>query len=104
MLAGVPRYLDGPDAWVLPVGIVGTEAMCPIDEDALHRVRIEIHVGRPFEGRVLRQRAGGDRRLMMDAIGLAIAELLPPAYRGAYADRSPDLAVAQGVLIDARPG
>jgi hypothetical protein len=39
----------------------------------------------------------------MDAVGLAIAELLPPEYRGAYADRSPDLAVARGVLMDARP-
>jgi hypothetical protein len=26
----------------------------------------------------------GDRRLMMDAIGFAVAELLPHKYRGVY--------------------
>jgi 1-acyl-sn-glycerol-3-phosphate acyltransferase len=103
VLAGVARYLDGPDAWVLPVGIVGTEGMFPIGEDAFHRFRIEIRVGRPFEGSFLRKGARGDRRLMMDAVGLAIAELLPAEYRGAYGDTKADLAAAQRVLGDARP-
>ena len=35
-------------------------------------------VGRPIRATALRERADGDRRIMMDAIGLAIAELLPP--------------------------
>src|SRR6185436_12383803 len=30
MLAGATRYLDGPEAWVLPVGITGTEELFPI--------------------------------------------------------------------------
>lgn len=102
VLAGAARYLDGPDAWVLPVGIVGTEAMFPIGEDALHRGRVEVRVGRPFEGSVLRKQAGGDRRLMMDAVGLAIAELLPAEYRGAYGDTGAGLAMARRVLVDAR--
>ena len=29
MLAGATRYLDGPDTYVLPVGITGTEALFP---------------------------------------------------------------------------
>lgn len=46
-------------------------------------------------------RAAGDRRLVMDAIGFAVAEILPPEYRGAYQDveNYPDL---KRVLDDAR--
>ena len=102
LLTGAARYLEGPDAWVLPVGIVGTDAMFPIGEEVLHRVRIEIQVGRPFGGRVLQKLAGGDRQVMMNAIGLAIAELLPAAYQGAYRDERAELAEAEGVLVSAR--
>jgi 1-acyl-sn-glycerol-3-phosphate acyltransferase len=84
LLAGVLRYVEGDDTWVLPVGITGTETLFPIGEDALHPVRIVARVGRPFEARLLRERAGGDRRVMMDEVGRAIAALLPPPYRGAY--------------------
>jgi hypothetical protein len=35
---------------------------------------------------------------MMDAISLAIAERLPPEYRGAYADDAPDLDEARALL------
>jgi 1-acyl-sn-glycerol-3-phosphate acyltransferase len=86
MLAGVTRYLESPGTLVLPVGIVGTEALFPIGEDTLHPVRIEVRVGRPIEAQELRERAGGDRRLMMDRVGLAVAALLPREYRGAYGD------------------
>jgi len=34
----------------------------------------------------LEARAGGNRRLMMDAVGVAIAALLPEEYRGVYGD------------------
>jgi 1-acyl-sn-glycerol-3-phosphate acyltransferase len=96
-LSAASRYLDGPDCLVLPVGIVGSEAMFPIGEDALYAVRVVIRVGRPFEAGLLRGLARGDRRLMMDAVGLAIADLLPPEYRGAYADDAPDLDDARAV-------
>ncbi|MEP6916771.1 MAG: lysophospholipid acyltransferase family protein, partial [Acidobacteriota bacterium] len=102
VLAGVARYLDDPEAWVLPVGIVGTDAMFPIGEDGLHRVRIDIRIGAPIQGRTLRQHAGADRRLMMDAAGLAIADLLPAEYRGHYGDRAVDLSAARRVLSRAR--
>ena len=86
MLPGASRYLAGPDTWVLPIGIIGTEALFPIGEDTLHTVRIVARAGPAMESRLLLERADGNRRLMMDVIGLAIAELLPPHYRGVYGD------------------
>jgi 1-acyl-sn-glycerol-3-phosphate acyltransferase len=100
ILAGVTRYLEGPGTWVLPVGIVGSEELFPIGDEKIHPVRIVTRVGRPIQATALRERADGDRRIMMDAIGLAIAELLPPEYRGAYADNVPDLGAARRVLRD----
>ena len=58
-------------------------------------------VGRPIRADALIRRADGDRRLVMDAIGLAIAELLPPAYRGVYGDAGHH-AAARDLLCDAR--
>ena len=57
-------------------------------------------VGRPIPASVLRKRSDGDRRIMMDAVGLAIAELLPVEYQGAYAENVPHLGVARRVLHD----
>lgn len=85
-LAGVARYLEGPAAWVLPVGITGTEALFPVGDETIHLVPIHACVGRPVPVETLRARAGSDRRAVMDVIGRAIAELLPPAYRGVYGD------------------
>ena len=100
MLAGAARYLDGPDVPVLPVGIVGTEALFPVDAEALHRVTVTITTGAPLASSALREAAGRDRQLMMDAIGTAIAELLPAEYRGAYGDA--DLTAARRVLDQVR--
>ena len=64
MLAGVTRYLEVPGTTVLPVGIVGTEALFPIGEDALHPVRVEVRVGHPIDAqddpRAVRRRSPGD--------------------------------------------
>ena len=84
MLPAVTRYLDVPDVRVLPVGIVGTEALFPIGDDALHPVRIDVCVGPPIDVEQLRTTASGDRRVIMDTVGRAIANLLPNEYRGAY--------------------
>ena len=86
MLAGASRYIDVPGTVVLPVGIVGSEEMYPIGDDTLYPVRIVTSVGRPVAAQALRERANGDRRVMTDAVGLAVAAQLPPAYRGAYQD------------------
>jgi 1-acyl-sn-glycerol-3-phosphate acyltransferase len=86
MLAGVARYLEVPDTWVLPVGLTGSEALFPVDTPAPRPARVAAQLGRPFKARTLLDRAAGDRRLVMDAIGIAIAEALPREYRGVYGD------------------
>jgi 1-acyl-sn-glycerol-3-phosphate acyltransferase len=100
MLPGVTRYLDGPDTWVLPVGIIGTEALFPVGDDTLHPVRCVTRVGRPIAAAAHRERTDGDRRLMMDGVGLAIAALLPPGYQGAYGGNGADLGDARRLLGD----
>jgi 1-acyl-sn-glycerol-3-phosphate acyltransferase len=98
LLSGVTRYLDGPDVLILPVGIAGTEALYPIGEDALHPVRAVATAGRPIPAGILRERAGGDRRLIMDVVGLAIARVLPESYHGKYAAAEPGLETARKLL------
>jgi len=83
-LAGVARYVDCAPSWVVPIGLAGTERLFPIDGDALNPVPITVAIGRPVEAHVLVDRTRGNRRTLMDCLGFAIADLLPPAYRGVY--------------------
>lgn len=85
LLPGTARYLELPGTWVLPIGISGTEKLFPIDDAALHPVPIEMNIGRPMLASDLQDRFRRDRRLTMDCIGRAVAELLPAPYRGVYA-------------------
>ena len=87
-LPGTARYLEAPETWLLPVGIAGTEKLFPIDACALNAVPISISIGRPIPASVLTDRFRRDRRLMMDHVGHAVADLLPPEYRGVYGTRS----------------
>jgi 1-acyl-sn-glycerol-3-phosphate acyltransferase len=100
MLAAVSRYLDDSDAWVLPVGIAGTEALFPIGDHEIHPVRIVARIGRPMRAAELERWAAGNRRLMMDAVGVAIAALLPEDYRGAYGDEVTGLEEARVIARD----
>jgi 1-acyl-sn-glycerol-3-phosphate acyltransferase len=84
LLAGVARYLDAPDVWVVPMGLTGTEKLFPIGEATLNPVPLTLGIGEPIAANVLRRTASGNRQAMMDAIGVAIANLLPRSYRGAY--------------------
>jgi 1-acyl-sn-glycerol-3-phosphate acyltransferase len=86
MLPGVARYLDVPGTWVLPVGLSGPEALFPVEHDTLRPSKVVVHLGAPIRADALVAAADADRRLIMDAIGLAVAELVPPEYRGVYAD------------------
>ncbi len=86
-LSGTARYLECPGTWVLPIGIIGTEKLFPIDAAGVHPVPITMNVGRPMPASDLRERFRQDRRMMMDGVGRAVADLLPPDYRGVY--RSP---------------
>jgi 1-acyl-sn-glycerol-3-phosphate acyltransferase len=88
LLAGVARYLEPPDVWVVPMALTGTERLFPIGEDALNPVPITLTIGQPMPASELRERARGDRQRMMDEVGAAIAKLLPTEYRGAYGESS----------------
>jgi 1-acyl-sn-glycerol-3-phosphate acyltransferase len=100
MLPAVSRYLDYPGAWVLPVGIAGTEALFPIGDHEIHPVRIVTRIGRPVRASTLDERTLGNRRLMMDVVGVVIAALLPEEYRGAYGDRAEDFDEARAIARD----
>ena len=102
MLVGAARYLEGPDTWILPVAIAGSDALFPIGSGALHPVRIVVRIGAPFASQTLSAHAGGDRRLIMDAIGLAVAELLPTKYQGVYGQDRGALAAARRALAETR--
>lgn len=86
MLPAAARYLEGPPAWVLPVGLTGPESLFPIDGARLQPTRITMTVGQPIRSDALLAQAEGDRRVAMDALGMAIAALLPAEYRGVYSD------------------
>jgi len=97
MMKGVDRYLDPAGTLVMPVGIIGSDEMYPIGDDTLYPVRIVVSLGRPVDAQALRERSNGDGRVMMDVVGLAVASLLPPEYRGAYDDPA-SLGEAQAVF------
>lgn len=103
MLAAGGRYLEADDAWVLPVGISGTEGLFPIGATGLHPVRVVANIGNPLPAAALLDGGRGNRQLIMDAVGVAVAELLPAAYRGAYAPDVPDLSEARRLLASSRP-
>lgn len=84
LLSGVTRYLELPDTRILPVGLVGSEALFPIGDETVHSVQVVGRVGAPILASELEAQSGGDRRVMMDAVGKAIAGLLPVEYRGVY--------------------
>jgi 1-acyl-sn-glycerol-3-phosphate acyltransferase len=92
MLAGAARYLDVPGTWVLPAGLTGPEELFPVETSSLCPAPVVLQLGRPIRAETLLARAGRDRRVIMDALGLAVAETLPTAYRGVYlhADDFPD--------------
>src|SRR5260221_258261 len=84
MLAGVARYLDATGTLVVPIGLTGPEFLFPVGDATVHPTRVVMRIGAPMRADDLFARAGGNRRVVMDAIGLAIAELLAPAYPGGY--------------------
>jgi hypothetical protein len=85
----------------LPVGLAGSEDLFPIGEAAIRPARASAQIGRPIPADALLRFADGDRRVVMDAIGLAIAEVLPPSYRGVYASVT-DFPRASEVLRESR--
>lgn len=86
VLPAASRYLDVPGTIVLPLGIIGTEAMFPVGEKGLFSTTVVASIGAPIEVETLRAEFGDDRKRMMDTIGAAIAARLPVEYRGVYGD------------------
>jgi 1-acyl-sn-glycerol-3-phosphate acyltransferase len=88
LLTGAARYLYLPGTRVLPLGIAGSETLFPVDASAPSPARVVAHLGHPLSAGDLLEQADGDRRVVMDVIGLAVAELLPPKYRGVYGEET----------------
>jgi hypothetical protein len=61
-------------------------AFFAIDDATVRPAQVSMCVGLPVRVDAHMASAQGDRRQVVDAIGLAVAELLPPQYRGAYED------------------
>lgn len=86
--AGVP---------VVPVALAGTEKLMPINDrdmggERLYRADITVRFGRPFRVEDLEAEATGAedaRQALTDAMMRRVAALLPPGYRGVYADGPP---------------
>ncbi len=94
-LPGIARYLELPETMIVPVAISGSERFVPIGVEHVNPTRVVIRLGRPASVSALTAAAGGNRQLRMDAVGVAIARLLPPEYRGAYGTE--DVAEASAV-------
>lgn len=82
-LPGVARYFDD-DVAIVPIGLRGTEQMFAIGEERLGSAAITVTIGAPLSACGLRREVGESRRDLVDAIGAAVAALLPSAQRGAY--------------------
>ncbi len=89
-LPGVSRYFKRDELWIIPIGICGTEHLFAIGEQTIGSAAIAMSIGQPFTAGSIRTAAGTDRRAFVDAMGAAVAALLPRAYRGVYAHAAPD--------------
>ena len=86
--------VTGADFVIFPVGVTGTEKLVPVGEERLHRMTARVTVGKPALSGDLESACDGNRRLMMDVVGAAIARLLPPEYRGVYGQNETEMAEA----------
>lgn len=93
---GIAYIVDKTHIPVIPVGMVGTTD--DFLSKALHarRPKLDMHIGKPVHlppvtGKGVEKHLSLQRNV--DRIMLAIAELLPPEYRGVYA--IPDLDVLE---------
>jgi 1-acyl-sn-glycerol-3-phosphate acyltransferase len=92
------------DVPIVPLGLIGTEAAFR-SLARLRRARLTVRIGPPFRLPALdaADRSAG-LRAHTDEIMCRIAALLPPAYRGVYADHPRLLRLLQGTRPTTRPG
>jgi 1-acyl-sn-glycerol-3-phosphate acyltransferase len=96
-LPAVQRYFDAPGTLLVTLGITGSEKLVPVGDEHLHSGTVRIRVGSVVPARTLLDAAAGKGRLAMDAVGVAIARLLPESYRGDYAENSPGIEEARAI-------
>lgn len=101
-LTAVARYLEHPDALVIPFGLWGTEKLMPLVEERVHRARVCLRLGAPVEVARLRERCER-RSLLAQVLGFLIADLLPPDYRGHYSRVSESLRAARATASALTP-
>lgn len=99
---GASLVVARSDALIIPVATVGTEDL-PMSGNRGQRKRrwpkVRTHFGEPF--RLVTRRPDGSRYSLdelTDAMMIELARMLPPEYRGVYADRAgqPHPAVRRG--------
>ncbi len=84
---GAAMFALRTGAPLLPIGITGTEVFRSVLRVFVPSSKMTITIGQPFYAPVVEGRpSAGAIRSTADLIMRQIAELLPPAYRGVYAD------------------
>lgn len=71
---------------ILPMAVWGTENV-KLPRDFFRRTRVNLRVGKPFSLPQTKRASKEDIEKASTEIMTRIAELLPPQYRGAYADK-----------------
>ena len=99
-LPAIVRYFEEPGVALIPVGINGSERLVPIGEERVHLTLARARIGRPAKSEHLDAACSGNRKLMMDTVGVAIARLLPPSYQGVYGPGDPELDDARRIATD----
>jgi 1-acyl-sn-glycerol-3-phosphate acyltransferase len=84
--AGVVFLAQRTEAPILPVAISGTEKLFPSRFPWYQRARIEITFGEPFQLSELGEVTRANRDRIAQRVMGRVAALLPPAYRGVYAE------------------
>jgi len=84
--AGVVFLAQRTGAPILPVAISGTEKLFPGRFPWYQRAKIEITFGQPFRLSELGEVTRANRDRIAQRVMARVAALLPPAYRGVYAE------------------
>jgi 1-acyl-sn-glycerol-3-phosphate acyltransferase len=96
-LPAVARYLDHPDAVIVPFGLVACDTLVPLEEDHVYPCVIQASVGVPIAASRLLAECGRNRERAIDAVGFLIADALPAERRGAYQRDAGNLGEASAI-------
>jgi 1-acyl-sn-glycerol-3-phosphate acyltransferase len=96
-LPAVSRYFEYPDAFLVPLGIRGSERLLPVEQEKVHRATVNVRVGKPVSAARVFELSQQSRRCVVDVMGVLIAKLLPAQYQGAYGGNAEDLGEARRI-------